>query len=435
MGDPILFLSDSPEERSSDAIHNGVEAVRGRPDAARILSERALEAICIDRRKIEDALSDARWLRRRRNQLPVIAIADAEQMNHAVELLDHGVEELVVRDASSRDAVRQRLEGLDRRRHRTQEPRATEQIIASSPAMRICLEYVEKAQRSSASVLLQGETGSGKEVIARSIHRGGLRAPGSFVAINCAAFPETLLESELFGHERGAFTGATRPKPGHFEQADGGTLFLDEIGETTLAFQVKLLRVLQEGTVRPLGATSETQVDVRIIAATNRDLQHEVEVGRFRRDLFYRLNVFPIALPPLRVRAEDVIPLARLFLERHRGADTPCDIAPDAARLLETHTWPGNVRELENEVARIVASVDGESLITARMLSGEIRGRSPSLPPDPSSETLRQTMARFEAWVLRRALDRHGQRRIATARSLGITRECLYKKLKRYGMQ
>lgn len=301
--------------------------------------------------------------------------------------------------------------------------------------MRACLERVEKAQRSEATVLLQGETGTGKDVLARMIHAGGRRAKGPFVAINCAAFPETLLESELFGYERGAFTGAHRSKRGHFEQANGGTLFLDEVGETSLGSQVKLLRVLQEGKVRPLGSNREHKVDARIVAASNRDLLHAVGTESFRRDLFYRLDVLPISLPPLRARVEDIVPLVQSFLARSGRPHAPKTIAPDAARLLETYAWPGNVRELENEAARIVANANGEPEVTARMLSPQIQGMAPVLSPDIGSETLRETMARFEAWALHCALEKHGGRRIATARSLGVTRECLYKKLRRYGMQ
>jgi transcriptional regulator with PAS, ATPase and Fis domain len=301
--------------------------------------------------------------------------------------------------------------------------------------MRACLALVEKAQRSRATVLLQGETGTGKEVLARVIHSGGPRSKGPFIGINCAAFPETLLESELFGYERGAFTGAHRSKRGHFEQAHRGTLFLDEVGETSLGFQVRLLRVLQESMVRPPGSTREISVDVRIVAATNRDLLHAVETGILRRDLFYRLNVFPILLPPLRARAEDIVPLVIHFLANCPDEGAPRSVAPDAARLLETHPWPGNVRELENEVARIITNANGESEVTARMLSPHVQGMAPVLPPDPGSERLRETMARLEAWVLRCALEKHAGRRVATARSLGITRECLYKKLKRHNLQ
>ena len=408
--------------------------VASREEAAEHLAHGCWRAVCLDRGDVERALSDARWLRRRRNRLPVLAWVDTGQLGRTADLLAVGVEEIIVRDAGGPRSLLARLDALDSRPAHPARPVAAEGVTAKSPAMRACLGLVEKAQRSESTVLLQGETGTGKDVLARVIHAGGRRVRGPFVAINCSAFPETLLESELFGYERGAFTGANRSKRGHFEQANRGTLLLDEIGETSLGFQVKLLRVIQEGTVRPLGSTREHKVDARILAATNRDLLHAVETGSFRRDLYYRLNVLPIELPPLRARLEDIVPLAQGFLERSPGASLPKAISPDAARLLETYAWPGNVRELENEVARIVAHANGEPEVTARMLSSQIQGMAPALPSDARAETLRQTMARFEAWVLRCALERHGQRRIATARTLGITRECLYKKLRRYGM-
>jgi transcriptional regulator with PAS, ATPase and Fis domain len=424
----ILIVSDSLEP----GTHEGCAIARDRDEAATLLSEDRFEAICLDRTGYAAALADARWLRKRRNRLPVLALIDGARVRDAAELLASGVEELIVRDSSSPDILRQRVASLRSRGRASSPPEATDHIVARGPAMRRVLELVAKAQHSDTTVLIQGETGTGKEVIARAVHRGGKRRNAPFVALNCAAFPETLLESELFGAERGAYTGAVRARRGHFEQAHGGTLFLDEIGETSLAFQAKLLRALQEGVVRPLGSTRETQVDVRVIAATNRELAHCVEDGVFRRDLFYRLNVFPIALPPLRSRSEDVVPLARAALARGAAEDAPLDIAPDAAGMLETYPWPGNVRELENEIARIVAQFSGEREVTARMLSAQIRGSTPAIPPDRGGETLRETMARFETWVLRNALERHSGRRIATARALGITRECLYKKMKRY---
>jgi two-component system, NtrC family, response regulator HupR/HoxA len=195
------------------------------------------------------------------------------------------------------------------------------------------------------------------------------------------------------------------------------------------------LRALQEGKVRPLGADREQPVDARIIAATNRDLESEVAEGRFRRDLFFRLNVFPISLPPLRARAEDVVPLVLHFLERSRELTSLREVAADARHLLETYPWPGNVRELENEVARIVTHAESGNEVTARMLSPRLRGATPEAPRPAASETLRQAVARFESWYLKQALERHQGRRIATARELGVTRECLYKKLRRYGMQ
>jgi len=431
MEDPILVLSDSCPAKDSEFL----VVVEDRAEAAERLAAGGIRAVCLDRRDAERTLSDARWLRRRRNRLPVLAWVETPQVVRASELMAAGVAEIVVRGERAPQSLIARLDLIDRRRSGRPRVQAADGITARSPAMRACLELVEKAQRSAATVLLQGETGVGKDVLARVIHAGGSRAKGPFVAINCSAFPETLLESELFGHERGAFTGAHRSKRGHFEEAHQGTLFLDEIGETSAGFQVKLLRVLQESRVRRLGSTREHRIDARIVAASNRDLLHAVETQTFRRDLYYRLNVLPISLPPLRARVEDIVPLVRSFLERVADTDAPKAIASDAARLLETYPWPGNVRELENEVARIVANANGEPEVTARMLSPQIQGMAPALPPDPGAETLRQTMGRFEAWLLRCALERHAGRRIVTARSLGITRECLYKKLRRYGMQ
>jgi Nif-specific regulatory protein len=232
------------------------------------------------------------------------------------------------------------------------------------------------------------------------------------VAVNCAAFPDTLLESELFGHVRGAFTGADRDKRGLFEAATGGTLFLDEVSETSGPFQAKLLRVLQEREVRPVGGTRTRAVNARVVAASNRDLRHEAQRGTFREDLFYRLAVFPIQLPPLRKRPRDVIPLAEHFLAIHglrEGKPGAC-LSPEAKRLLQAYRWPGNVRELENETQRALASLQ-------------------------PGDTLRETVGRVEAWIIRRALERNGGRRAETARRLGITREGLYKKMKRHGIE
>jgi len=306
--------------------------------------------------------------------------------------------------------------------------------------MRDVLALVERAATSQATVLLTGETGSGKEVLARAIHDGGPRRRAPFVAVNCAAFPDSLLESELFGHTRGSFTGADRDKPGLFEAADGGTLFLDEVGETSPSLQAKLLRALQEREVRPVGGARARKIDVRVVAATNRSLTAEVESHRFREDLFYRLAVFRIDVPPLRDRREDVLPLAEHFLRRHgeREAKRGCCLAREAADLLLTHTWPGNVRELENEMQRALAVAEAGESIVVRHLSERLQE---SLRParealkDDGPETLRAQMGRIEAWLLRRALDAHRGRRAATARTLGITREGLYKKMRRFGIE
>ncbi len=434
MDEGILILADrAPADHSAE--RGSHEIVADRETAAAALGASAYRVICLDHREVESTLSDARWLRRRRNRLPVIAVVDTAEVERASELFACGVQEIVVRDASTHISLRARVDELVRRREPVAPLQAADGIVARSQGMRACLDLVRKAQASDATVLLLGETGTGKEVIARALHEGGRRARGPFVAINSAACPETLLESELFGHDRGAFTGASRARPGHFVQANTGTLFLDEIGETSLGFQVKLLRALQEGTVRPLGAQRETRVDVRIVAATNRDLAREVDEGRFRRDLYFRLNVFPISLPPLRSRTEDIVPLVGQFLAASTEPTDLRQVAADARRLLETYPWPGNVRELENEVARVVTHAEGGSEITARMLSPQIRGISAGLPRDAQTETLRVAVARFESWYLSRTLERNSNRRLVSARELGITRECLYKKLRRYGLQ
>jgi Nif-specific regulatory protein len=313
-------------------------------------------------------------------------------------------------------------------------------LVARSSAMRDVLLLVERAASSHATALLTGETGTGKEVLARAIHEGSPRRRGAFVAVNCAAFPESLLESELFGHQKGAFTGADRNQPGLFEAAHGGTLFLDEIGETTPALQAKLLRALQEREVRPVGGTRARRVDVRLVAATNRSLVHEVAAGRFREDLYYRLAVFRITVPPLRERTDDVVPLAEHFLRRHgeREGKPGCHLAREVADLLLAHPWPGNVRELENEMQHALALAETGATIGVRHLSERLHATLSPIEEATRSdahETLHAQLARVEAWLIRRSLDAHGGRRAATARTLGITREGLYKKMRRFSIQ
>ncbi len=237
-------------------------------------------------------------------------------------------------------------------------------IVGESPAMKRVFEIVSKVAPSNATVLVLGETGTGKELVAQAIHRNSTRRDGPFVKVNCAALPENLLESELFGHERGAFTGADRQRVGRFELASGGTLFLDEIGTMSAGTQAKVLRVLQEREFERLGGTRTIRADVRILAATNRDLEEAVETGEFREDLYYRLNVVTIRMPPLRERKEDIVPLARHFLQRF-AFDLKKNIrglSPAAIRVLQRHNWPGNIRELENTIERAVLMADGEVL-------------------------------------------------------------------------
>jgi len=310
-------------------------------------------------------------------------------------------------------------------------------IVGESRAMTELFRQLDKVVDTRVSVLIHGETGTGKELIASALHHRSRRREKLFVAQNCAAFPENLLESELFGHKRGAFTGAAEDKRGLFEVADGGTLFLDEIGEMPLPLQAKLLRALQEGEIRPLGATSSRQVDVRIVAATNRDLEREVEEGRFREDLYYRLKVFPVRVPPLRERRDDVPLLAQHFLRRYTNefGKTVDGFADETLAVLAGYEWPGNVRELENEVQRLVIQADPGERIGPELVSAKVRHIDGIvLRPEMTKGNLREMVDRVERQILIEALREHGNNKTQAAKTLGITREGLHKKLKQLGI-
>jgi transcriptional regulator with PAS, ATPase and Fis domain len=321
--------------------------------------------------------------------------------------------------------------------HSPEDP-ALHGLVGDSPGMRRVRWLAARAARARANVLILGETGTGKELVARAIHAGSERRRARFVAVNCAAFPDTLLESELLGHVRGAFSGAERERRGLVEEASGGTLFLDEVAETSPAFQAKLLRVIQERVVRPLGANREREVDLRVIAATHRDLRRAVHAGTFREDLYYRLAVLPVAVPPLRDRPGDLRGLAEHFLARHAPAGAPAPrIAPAVWPLLASHRWSGNVRELENEILHAIALAEPGAPLDREHFSDRLGG---ALEPLESAgetrpdEPLRDAVARLEALLIRRALAANGGRRADTARKLGLTREGLYKKMLRLGI-
>ncbi len=289
-------------------------------------------------------------------------------------------------------------------------------------------------------MLITGESGTGKELVARAIHHASARADGPFVAVNCAALPDTLLESELFGHERGAFTGADRQKPGRFELAAHGTLFLDEIGELSPGVQVKLLRVLQEREFQRLGGTATLKADVRLIAATNRDLMAEMAAGRFRNDLFYRLSVFNVHLPPLRERGDDVLLLADAFIRTlaARMGKTDVTLSRDAVDLLRRHPWPGNIRELQNAIERALITCEGALVTAAQLALPRPSGPATTGPRQP--EPVPAAASSVDVHELERkaiidALARtHGHKARAAA-LLGLTRFQLYSRLKRYGIE
>ncbi len=312
-----------------------------------------------------------------------ILVTGVPTLETAIDAVNYGADRYVIKGDKLTDelrhAVRQCAEHIKLKKEagylRRELRRLTGMghIVGQSPRMREIFELIQTVAPQSSRVLITGESGTGKELVARAIHENSPRASAPFITINCGAFPETLLESELFGYLKGAFTGANENRAGLFQAAHGGTLFMDEIGNMTLTMQVKLFRVLQEGKVRPIGSTEETDVDVRVIAATNKNLEKEIAEGRFREDLFYRLSVIPIHLPALRERREDIPLLARNFLERFRKEmDKPIEsIDAEALRRLETYEWPGNVRELENTIERAVALETGKS-ISVEVLSEKV---------------------------------------------------------------
>jgi two-component system, NtrC family, response regulator AtoC len=338
---------------------------------------------------------------------------------------------LALRKAEERESLRRENRAL---RDEIRKEHRFEDILAKSGKMQDIFRTIAKISEYKTTVLVTGESGSGKELVARAIHRRSKRS-GSFVAVNCGAIPENLLESELFGHKKGAFTDAVQDRRGLFEEANDGSLFLDEIGELPLGLQVKLLRVLEDEKIRRLGETRDTQVDVRIIAATHRDLAAETKAGRFREDLFYRLNVLPIHCPPLRDRREDIPLLIDHFLSRNnarlgtdiRGLDT------EARRLLYEYAWPGNVRELENTVERAMVLTEGETITAADLPERVREARDPVQMQLASGElSVKKTMRIIEEILIRRALQKTKGNRTRAAEILEISHRALLYKIKDY---
>ncbi len=314
------------------------------------------------------------------------------------------------------------------------------EIIGSSPPMRRLFDLMEKVLETTTTVLIEGETGTGKELIAKVIHYNGPLKDKPFVAENCAALPDNLLESELFGHVKGAFTGAIANKKGLFAIADGGTIFLDEIGEMSPLMQAKLLRVLQEGEFRPVGDNRNQKVQVRVIASTNRLLSEEIKKGQFREDLYYRINIFQITPPPLRQRKEDILPLANYFLEKYARKNTKTIpvLTPQALDLLMQFDWPGNVRELENEMERAQAMAGGGTTISYEFLSDKIKqlrhndaGNDLEIRPD----TLKDAVQQIEKNMIHKALASSGGNQTKAAKALGLSRQGLLNKIAAYKIQ
>jgi len=423
-----------------------VTAASGRQGLEKVQEENADLVLTDIRMPGVDGLAILEAARERNGDLPVILMTAQANLRSAMDAVNKGAfyyiqkpfanEELVAicRRAVETGQLKRENTTLRTELKRRGGPEGGDPV-GGSPAFRRILETARTVAPTGSTVLISGESGTGKEVIARFVHDRSDRAGGTFVSINCGALPETLLESELFGHVKGSFTGAVRDKDGLLVAARGGTFFLDEVGEMTPSVQVKLLRALQEREVIPVGATVPVPVDVRIIAATNRDLEDDIRRGKFRSDLFYRLNVISLHMPPLRDRDDDVSVLAEYFLRRfaERRGDSVPRLSEEAAQVLREYDWPGNVRELENAMERaVVFAGDGE--IEASDLPEAVRNRTATplvgdeLPPNPTLEIIERAYIR---WVLHA----EGGNKSRTAQVLGIDPSTLYRKLQRYDLE
>lgn len=377
---------------------------------------------------------------------PVIMMSAYGSVDTAVECMKLGAYDFISKPFKKDEIVMVLRKAEERERLKTENSRLREEasgrddffgIISRNPAMRDIFEQIRKVADLKTTVLILGESGTGKELVARALHRCGVRQNRPFVAVNCGAIPENLLESELFGHVRGAFTDAASDKQGLFEQADGGTLLLDEIGEMPLSLQVKLLRVLQEEEIRRVGAAQSKKVNVRVISATSRDLAADARSGRFREDLYFRLNVFCINLPPLRERVDDIPQLVNCFIRKFAGAGEtlPVRCSPDAMRLLLGYGWPGNVRELENVVERGMILRDGSTLSAACLPTHLQASHDDDVGhPEDESLSIKKAEDAIERDLIRKALARTGGNRTQAAKILEISHRSLLYKLKEYGI-
>jgi DNA-binding NtrC family response regulator len=448
----ILVVDD--ERHTLDALsvilrregHAVLTATSGK-EALDHLDAQALDIILSDvKMPAMDGLSLLRQVKSEYPGVVVLMMSGHQDVNSAVEAMKEGAFDYLVKPFGKDDVIRTVQKALAHQtllvenltlRRQVSDQFARAQVIGSSPIWRKICDMVEQVAPAKATVLITGESGTGKELIASLLHRLSPRGDRPFVTLNAAALPATLLEAELFGHEKGAFTGAQQRKPGRFELADGGTLFLDEIGEMPMEVQVKLLRVLQDGTFERLGGTRTQQVDVRVVAATNKDLAQEVETQRFRLDLYYRLNVITLHLPPLRERREDISLLVSHFLRKYAGQNHKdvTAIQQQALQRLEAYDWPGNVRELENVIERAVVLGQGPTMGIVE-LPDHLQEKEPVLPAnDHFSLPVNATLAEIERAAIVQALQQSSGNRQAAARTLDIGVATLYRKLKTYRLE
>lgn len=439
---PKILIVDDEEKigkliaaELGDAGHDASYTTDSR-DALKRASDQTIDIVITDlRMPAMDGISLLKKIRAKANDTDVIMMTAYASVETALTAMKEGAYDYILKPFTteallhvvSRLEEKRRLEAQVQDLRHYLNPELDQQIVGNSVAMMDVKRMITGLADSDAPVLIRGESGTGKELVAKAVHASSRRAEGPFIALNCAAIPEALLESELFGYERGAFTGADRRKLGRFQLADGGTLFLDEIGDLPGSLQAKLLRVLEDKRVAPLGATRDVSVDIRLVSATHRPLEAEIELGNFRRDLYYRLNVFPIFLPPLRERREDVRTLAERFLaKRSRPA---VDLGSDAVVKLAAYDWPGNVRELHNVLERALILNPEGKIGAEAVLTGTPVPPSNVGPPDSLN------LAEVERQVIMRALDAASGNKSEAARLLGITRRSLYGRLERYGIE
>ncbi|MGD8315217.1 MAG: sigma-54 dependent transcriptional regulator [Syntrophobacterales bacterium] len=446
----ILLVEDDDSLRLTQAMYlerEGfqVTAVGSGAEAVNRIAVDQYQAVVTDLRLDEvDGLEVLAAVKKRSPETEVILITGFGSVDTAVEAMKSGAYDYLTKPVDPDDLVLTLKKAIERRQLRRQvaylQKEVAEQaglghIVAASSEMRQIMKLIQQVSQNDSTVLIEGESGTGKELMAKYIHHTGHRADGPFVAINCGALPENLLESELFGHVKGSFTGAIKDKKGLFEVADGGTLFLDEIGETSPGFQVKLLRVLEDGTFRRVGGTSEHQVNVRIIAASNKDLGRLVQKGQFRRDLYYRLKVIPIFLPPLRKRPADIKPLAEHFVSHYtdRMGRKRSSLSPEAMKRLEAHSWHGNVRELENAIERALIFCQGEEIQPADLPLEACTPPVEEFVPSEMSNDL--SLEAMEQAHIRQILEHCQWNRSRAARELGIGYNTLWRKMKKYGIE
>jgi two-component system nitrogen regulation response regulator NtrX len=449
----ILVVDDEAEIRRSVRMileyegYDVQEAASG-PEGLAILEREAPDLVFLDiKMSGMDGLEALQRIRQTNESLPVVIISGHGTVSTAVEATKLGAFDFIEKPLAServlvtiRNALDQtRLQNENRTLKRAVEIR--HQMVGESPALRQIWDAIKRAAPTNATVLLLGESGVGKELVARSIHRNSLRSRERFVQVNCAAIPEELIESELFGHEKGSFTGATEKQIGKFEQADRGTIFLDEVGDMSAKTQAKVLRVLQEGEVERLGSARTIKVDVRVIAATNKDLEAEIEKGSFREDLYFRLSVIPIRVPPLRDRREDIPALVRHFVDLFSRENNrrPQRFTQAALEYLQKARWKGNVRELRNTVERLLIMTPGDSIDVDDLREVVRMDAKPSASsPEPSNAdrpgTLREFKESAERAFLVEKLRENAWNISKTAEVIGTPRSNLYKKLEQYAI-